>query len=66
MKGIITMADNTSTETFPSNKFEALAMLYMQHQNLSGLTPEQLLDKYQDAYTRIRDHERAKGQVMYN
>lgn len=60
------MADNTQFETFPANKFEALAMLYMQHQNLSGLSPEQVLDKYQDAYSRIRDHERAKGQVQYN
>lgn len=59
------MADNTHPETFPANKLEALAMLYMQHQNLSGLTPEQVLDKYQDAYAKIRDHERAKGQVQY-
>lgn len=59
------MADNISIETFPANKLEALAMLYMQHQNLSGLTPEQVLDKYQDAYAKIRDHERAKGQVQY-
>ena len=59
------MADNTHSETFPSNKFEALALLYMQHQNLSGVSPEQLLDWYQDVYTKIRDHERAKGQVQY-
>lgn len=59
------MADNISLESFPSNKLEALAMLYMQHQNLSGLSPEQVLDKYQDAYAKIRDHERAKGQVQY-
>ena len=59
------MADNTSIEAFPANKFEALAMLYLQQQNLSGLTPEQLLDKYQDVYSKIRDHERAKGQVKY-
>lgn len=59
------MADNTSFEAFPANKFEALAMLYLQQQNLSGLTPEQLLDKYQDVYSKIRDHERAKGQVKY-
>ena len=59
------MADNLSLEFFPSNKLEALAMLYMQHQNLSGLSPDQVLDKYQDAYAKIRDHERAKGQVQY-
>lgn len=59
------MAENTQLETFPANKLEALAMLYMQHQNLSGLTPEQVLDKYQDAYAKMRNHERVKGQVQY-
>ena len=59
------MADNTHVEFFPTNKFEALAMLYMQQQNLSGLSPEQVLDKYQDVYARMRDHERVKGQVQY-
>lgn len=59
------MAENTQLETFPSNKLEALAMLYMQHQNLSGLTPEQVLDKYQDVYAKMRNHERVKGQVQY-
>lgn len=61
------MADstnNTVTE-FPSNKFEALAMIYMQQQNLSGMSPEQMLDKYQEVYGRMRDHERLKGQVQY-
>ena len=59
------MADNTHLEAFPANKFEALAMLYLQHQNLSGLSPEQLLDRYQDVYAKMRDHEREKGQVHY-
>ncbi len=59
------MADTIPSPVFPSNKFEALAMLYLQQQNLSGLTPEQVLDKYQDAYAKMRDHERAKGQVQY-
>ena len=59
------MAENTRLETFPANKFEALAMLYLQHQNLSGVSPEQLLDWYQDVYAKMRDHERDKGQVHY-
>lgn len=57
------MADNSFT--FPSNRLEALTMLYMQNQNLAGLTPEQILDQYQDAYAKMRDHERMKGQVTY-
>ena len=59
------MADNTHLETFPANKFEALAILYLQHQNLSGVSPEQLLDWYQDVYAKMRDHERDKGKVQY-
>ena len=59
------MEDTTPSVFFPSNKFEALTLLYLQQQDLSGLTPEQVLDKYQDAYSKMRDHERAKGQVQY-
>lgn len=59
------MAGNTNSGSFPSNKLEALALLYMQHQNLSGVSPEQLLDLYQDVYAKMRDHERLKGQVTY-
>lgn len=51
------MAD-TNLYSFPDDKYEALAMLYVQHQDLSGLTPEQLFDKYQEAYDKIRAHEK--------
>lgn len=44
--------------SFPDNEYEALAMLYVQHQDLSGLTPEQLLDMYHEAYDKIRTHEK--------
>lgn len=53
------MADNT-LQTFPDNKIEALAMLYLQNQDLSGLTPEEILDKYDDAYEKIKAHHREK------
>ena len=42
--------------SFPDNKFEALTMLYLQNQDLSGLTPEELLEKYYDVYGKIRDY----------
>lgn len=51
------MAD-TNLYTFPDNEYEALAMLYVQHQDLSGLSPEQLLDMYQEAYDKIRAYEK--------
>ena len=45
---------------FPSSKTDALTMLYLKNQDLSGLTPEQLLDKYQDVHDRIYNYEHAK------
>ena len=48
------MSDNINLLTFTSDECKALAMLYVQNQDLSGLTPEQILDMYQDAYDKIR------------
>ncbi|MBQ2100576.1 MAG: hypothetical protein II477_05805 [Lachnospiraceae bacterium] len=38
---------------FPTNEIEALALLYLQHQSLSGLAPEEIYDKFADAMKRI-------------
>ncbi len=43
---------------FPATKLEALAMLYVQSQDISALTPEQLLDTYNDAYDKIQKYSR--------
>ena len=51
---------DTALRTFPDSKIEALAMLYLQSQDLSGLTPEEILDKYDDAYQKIKAHNREK------
>ena len=53
------MADN-NFQTFPGTETEALAMLYVQSQDLSGVTPEGLLDMYQDAYQKIKAYRREK------
>ena len=53
------MADTYPTQ-FPSNELEALAMLYVQSQDLTDASPEDLYDMYQDAYQKIRDHHRAE------
>lgn len=45
---------NSDFATFPSSKNEALTMLYLQNQDLSNLTPEELADKYQETYDKIR------------
>lgn len=46
---------DVSLNTFPATKTDALAMLYVQKQDISGLTPEELLDKYVEAYDKIRE-----------
>ena len=54
---------------FPNSEIEALALLYVQNQDLSGLTPEEIYDKYRDAYKRSHDHKqkpvlnRIKGSI---
>lgn len=39
---------------FPNSKREVLTMLYLQSQDLSGLTPEDLVDKYNETYKKSR------------
>ncbi len=39
---------------FPSTRQEALALLYVQSQDLAGKSPEDLADMYADAYSRLR------------
>ena len=45
------MAD--TLQTFPKNSIEALALLYLQNQDLSGHTPEELVELFYDAQNRI-------------
>lgn len=52
------MADNVSLSTFPDNSLEALTMLYIQNQDLSGKTPEDLVDLYDETYDKIRNRKK--------
>lgn len=47
---------DVSLNTFPSNSIDALALLYVQNQDLSGKTPERICEIYWEAYFRIRKH----------
>lgn len=38
---------------FPANSAEALAMLYLQNQDIKGLTPEELADRYDEVVNKI-------------
>ena len=57
------MMTDTVFRTFPDNKIEALTMLYLQNQDLSELSPEALLDKYDDTYEKIKAYSREKRQA---
>ena len=48
---------------FPSNKFEALAMLYLENQDLSDLSPSELFAKYKEVYVEIKE---ASQKARYN
>lgn len=50
------MQEKVYLHTFPANECDALAMLYIQNQDLSGVTPEELLEKYQETYNQICAH----------
>lgn len=42
-------------KSFPSNKLEALALLYVEKSgDVSSLTPESLLNVYNSAYEKLR------------
>lgn len=58
------MPDNT-LKSFPSNEAEALAMLWLQNQDLSNATPESLFDKYQDAYDKIKERKKQERQAKH-
>lgn len=38
---------------FPSTPYQALAMLYVQNQDTSSLTPEELYKLYMETYAKI-------------
>ncbi len=47
------MADNNR---FPATKYEVLAMLYIQSQDLSQKSPEDIAEMYDQAYSAISHH----------
>lgn len=60
------MSDSVSLSTFPSNKISALTLLYLQNQDLSSLTPEDLVDKYNEVYEKINSQFKAKQKKLSN
>lgn len=47
---------------------ERLTLLYLEHQDISDLSPEELYDKFAETYERIHDHQaedKPKQRVSY-
>lgn len=55
----VTLVSNTMTndksekDTSPVNKYEALAILYLQKQDLTGCTPEEVVGKFIETQDKI-------------
>lgn len=47
------MSNDINLSSFPSNRVQALAMLYTQNQNLKGKTPTEIAKIYIFAYDEI-------------
>lgn len=46
---------DTNLRTFPDSYVEALTMLYLERQDLTDKTPEELVELYMKTYYRISD-----------
>lgn len=43
------------SDSFPHGSPSALTMLYLQNQDISKLTPSELMDKYNEVYAEINN-----------
>lgn len=57
------MSDNV--EFFPARKTEALTMLYLQKQDLTGLSPKDLANKYEEVLDEIKEQFKENASVRY-
>ena len=48
------MNSDITLNSFPSTRIEALTMLYLEKQDLSDLTPKELVKKYAEVYSEIK------------
>lgn len=55
--------DKVELNTFPSTRSEALTMLYLQNQDLSSITPEDLVVLYRNTLDRIKQQFSVRNNV---
>lgn len=46
--------------TFPADKYSALTLLYLEQTGVGDLSPEELLDKYEEVRLKMREHSAKK------
>lgn len=54
-----------SNNFFPSSRTEALAMLYLQNQDLKGKSPEELQAMYLKAYDALKTDDDSKKETKW-
>ena len=54
-----------NAQTFPKNEAEFLTMLYLQKEDISDLTPEELVDRYLEISSTISQRLNQKTQPHY-
>lgn len=47
------MSDSVNLSTFPAGRVDALTMLYLERQDLSNISPEELADMYLEVHSKI-------------
>lgn len=57
--------DNFNAQAFPKNEAEFLTMLSLQNEDISGLSPEELVDRYLEIFGAVSDHLNQKTQPHY-
>lgn len=51
---------------FPNNRYDALALIYVQSRDLSTLSPAEILDLYENARQEIKERGAERRSEAYN
>lgn len=51
---------------FPDNKYDVLALIYVQSRDLSPLSPAEILDLYENARQEIKERSAKRRSETYN
>jgi hypothetical protein len=49
------MSNDVNLSTFPSNRIEALTMLYLQNQDLTNKTPSEIVELYFSVFAGVKE-----------